>query len=200
MKPVLITLTGPTASGKSFLLDHIRKTQVFDVLTSATTRKKRANERDGIDYHFLSQQQFDNDLAAGKFIEHAVYDGHYYGVTRDEFTKKLVEDNIVVIILEPFAIKKYARLAKQLNAEVLSYYVHADFEIRRSRFFDRVRRDIESNENKADTAINYLNRYEKMLTEETKWFTLANWKRTLMGTYEPAINVNIILGDISKLV
>ena len=54
---------------------------------SATTRSPRDGEVNGIDYHFLSEEDFDRRVAAGEFVEHAVYAGHRYGTLRSELDR-----------------------------------------------------------------------------------------------------------------
>ena len=54
---------------------------------SATTRSPREREVNGIDYHFLSEDDFDRRVAAGEFVEHAVYAGHRYGTLRSELER-----------------------------------------------------------------------------------------------------------------
>ena len=54
---------------------------------SATTRSPRDGEVNGIDYHFLSDDDFDSRVAAGEFVEHAVYAGHRYGTLRSELDR-----------------------------------------------------------------------------------------------------------------
>ena len=54
---------------------------------SATTRDPRPGEVNGVDYHFLSQEDFDRRVAAGEFVEHAVYAGNSYGTLRSELER-----------------------------------------------------------------------------------------------------------------
>jgi guanylate kinase len=54
---------------------------------SATTRSPRDGEVNGIDYHFLSDEDFDRRVAAGEFVEHAVYAGNRYGTLRSELDR-----------------------------------------------------------------------------------------------------------------
>jgi guanylate kinase len=54
---------------------------------SATTRAPRGSEVNGVDYHFLSQEDFDRRVAAGEFVEHAVYAGNSYGTLRSELER-----------------------------------------------------------------------------------------------------------------
>jgi guanylate kinase len=59
----------------------------LELSVSATTRRPRPGEEDGRDYHFLSREEFERRLAAGQFLEHAVYAGHLYGTPRSELDR-----------------------------------------------------------------------------------------------------------------
>jgi guanylate kinase len=59
----------------------------LQLAVSATTRSPRDGEVNGIDYHFLSEEDFDRRVAAGEFVEHAVYAGHRYGTLRSELDR-----------------------------------------------------------------------------------------------------------------
>ena len=56
----------------------------YRLSVSATTRAPRPGEVDGRDYHFLTQQEFERRLAAGDFLEHALYAGNHYGTLKEE--------------------------------------------------------------------------------------------------------------------
>ncbi len=77
---LLIILSSPSGAGKSTLARALRDWDpdlVFSV--SATTRAPRPGEVDGVDYHFLSEEQFKSMVAAGEMLEHAHVFGHFYG-------------------------------------------------------------------------------------------------------------------------
>ncbi len=67
---------------------------------SATTRRPRAGEVDGVDYHFLSDAEFDRRLEAGDFVEHASYSGRRYGTLRSELERRLREGVPIVLEIE----------------------------------------------------------------------------------------------------
>jgi guanylate kinase len=67
---------------------------------SATTRAPRPGERDGVDYHFLSDAEFDRRLAEGDFVEHAEYSGHRYGTLRSELERRARSGVPVVLEIE----------------------------------------------------------------------------------------------------
>ena len=67
---------------------------------SATTRDPRPGERDGADYHFLSDAEFDRRLADGDFVEHAEYSGNRYGTLRSELERRAASGVPVVLEIE----------------------------------------------------------------------------------------------------
>jgi guanylate kinase len=66
---------------------------------SATTRAPRPGEEDGVDYHFLGAEQFDERLRAGDFVEHAEYAGNRYGTLRSEIDRAR-EEGARALVLE----------------------------------------------------------------------------------------------------
>ena len=68
----------------------------LELAVSATTRPPRPREVDGHDYHFLDPAEFERRVAAGDFVEHAVYAGHRYGTLRSELERPA--DGIVLEI------------------------------------------------------------------------------------------------------
>jgi guanylate kinase len=67
---------------------------------SATTRAPRPGEEDGVDYHFLSREEFDRRVAEGAFVEHADYAGRSYGTLRSELEDRVREGVPVVLEIE----------------------------------------------------------------------------------------------------
>ncbi|MEO8148804.1 MAG: guanylate kinase [Bacteroidia bacterium] len=94
----LILFCGPSGSGKTTIVHHLLKNNAnlrFSV--SATTRPKRENEVDGVDYYFLSVDEFKKKIANDEFVEwEEVYPDGYYGTLKAEI-ERLVAQNKVVI-------------------------------------------------------------------------------------------------------
>jgi len=89
-------ITGPSGVGKGTLIRELcRRFPDLRLSVSATTRGPRSGEREGLDYHFLSPEEFDRRAAAGEFLEHASYAGNRYGTLKSE-----VEDDPVVLEIE----------------------------------------------------------------------------------------------------
>ena len=96
----LVVLSGPGGVGKSTIAAYIRKHGSFWVSISSTTRKPRPNEKDGIDYFFLSEDEFDAEISKNHFLEWAEFAGARYGTPREEVEKKLAAGVNVLLEIE----------------------------------------------------------------------------------------------------
>jgi guanylate kinase len=85
--PILV-ITGPSGVGKGTLIRGLlEQIPGLELAVSATTRRPRDGEVNGVHYHFLSEQDFDRRVAAGEFIEHAEYAGNRYGTLKSELSR-----------------------------------------------------------------------------------------------------------------
>jgi guanylate kinase len=71
---------------------HINKT------VSATTRAKRRTEVDGVDYYYISKDEFYHHQANGDFVEYELYDGEYYGTLFSEIDKQPVDEPLILVV------------------------------------------------------------------------------------------------------
>ena len=80
MKSLIIVLSGPSGAGKGTIYNEIckRRNNVYRYL-SCTTRKKRKNEKDGVDYDFVTIEEFKEREKQGYFLETIFFQGNYYG-------------------------------------------------------------------------------------------------------------------------
>ncbi|MFC5908517.1 guanylate kinase [Streptacidiphilus monticola] len=89
-RPRLTVLSGPSGVGKSTVVAHMRAAHPEVWLSvSATTRKPRPGERDGVQYHFVDDDIFDKLIANGELLEWAVFAGNRYGTPRAAVQEKL---------------------------------------------------------------------------------------------------------------
>jgi guanylate kinase len=97
----LFVITGPSGVGKGTLIREVlRRVPGLELSVSATTRPPRPGERQGVDYHYLSEEEFDRRLREGDFIEHASYSGHHYGTLRSEVEPRLADGKGVLLEIE----------------------------------------------------------------------------------------------------
>jgi len=87
--------------GKGTLIRGLmERIPALQLSVSATTRAPRPGERDGVDYHFLSREEFERRVEAGEFVEHADYAGRRYGTPRSELERRVRAGVPVVLEIE----------------------------------------------------------------------------------------------------
>jgi len=97
----VFVITGPSGVGKGTLIRGLlERVPGLELSVSATTRPPRPGERDGVDYHFLSRERFDELVAADEFVEHADYAGRRYGTLRSELEERVKKGVPVVLEIE----------------------------------------------------------------------------------------------------
>lgn len=95
---LLVVLSGPSGVGKDALIARMKELgRPLHYVVTATTRAKRAGEKEGVNYHFLSRQEFQQMLNKRRFLEWAEVYGNYYGVPRDEITSPLSKGLDVIV-------------------------------------------------------------------------------------------------------
>ena len=84
----IFIISGPSGAGEDSVIDGLSNLFPIERVITTTTRNMRPGESDGNPYHFISKDAFMDGIKAGKFIEFAQqYNGNFYGVTADEFTR-----------------------------------------------------------------------------------------------------------------
>jgi guanylate kinase len=97
----VVVITGPSGVGKGTLIRGLmERVPTLELSISATTRPARPGEQDGVDYHFLSREEFDRRVAEGEFLEHADYAGRSYGTLRSELEDRVRAGVPVVLEIE----------------------------------------------------------------------------------------------------
>ena len=109
-RPLLIVLSGPSGAGKDAVLGRMKELGYpLKFITTVTTRPQRANERDNIDYHFVSTERFQEMVSGNELLEWANVYGNWYGVPKQTVKQALDkgQDTIVKVDIQGAAtIKK----------------------------------------------------------------------------------------------
>jgi guanylate kinase len=101
VKPFLLVLSSPSGGGKSSIARNLLQGRDdLGYSVSATTRPMREGERDGVDYHFLTREEFLRRKEAGEFLESATYGGHLYGTLRSEVERIFARGRHAVLDIE----------------------------------------------------------------------------------------------------
>jgi len=137
-EPLLVVLSGPSGVGKDAVLGRMKELRrPFHYVVTATTRPKRPSEKDGVDYHFLSREQFQQMVDNQQFLEWANVYGNYYGVPKEEIrialsrrldaivrvdvqgaaTIKRIVPQAVLVFLAPPSMKELENRLKKRQSE-----------------------------------------------------------------------------------
>ena len=99
---LLIVLSGPSGVGKGTVRKALFEMpeQDFVYSVSMTTRAPRPGEVDGVDYYFVSREEFERQIAAGNLLEYAEFVGNYYGTPKDKVEEQLNQGKEVILEIE----------------------------------------------------------------------------------------------------
>ena len=119
----LIIITAPSGAGKTSITKHLLKTfpgqLAFSV--SAATRQKRDYEKDGVDYHFMSVDEFKEKIQNHSFVEwEMVYEGKYYGTLKSEIQRIWKEEKVPLLDID---VQGAVHVQQQHSEQSLSIFI-----------------------------------------------------------------------------
>ena len=163
----LIILTAPSGSGKTsiarYLLNKYSDKLAFSV--SAATRAPRGNEQNGVEYYFISEEDFRAKIEAHQFIEwEMVYEGKYYGTLKTEIERIWNEGKTPLLDID---VKGAMRVRQQFPENSLSVFIEPpSIEILKQRLQNRAvdsADNIEIRVNKASYELSFKNHFDKII-------------------------------------
>jgi guanylate kinase len=101
LTPLLVVFSGPSGVGKTTVTNElVRQGWSGHIVVTATTRRPRPGEVEGVDYHFLTQHEFQGMLERGELLEHAEVHGNWYGVPAAPVREKLAQGVDVLLTID----------------------------------------------------------------------------------------------------
>lgn len=98
---MIVVISGPSGSGKTTVCKRLCERPGGPALSvSATTRPPRPGEQDGVDYFFLSRDEFQERASRGEFIEYAEYNGNLYGTPRGPLERALARGQVILVEID----------------------------------------------------------------------------------------------------
>lgn len=124
MSNKVIIFSAPSGSGKSTIVSHILKLHPeMEFSVSATSRAPRGQERNGIEYHFFTADEFRKMIAEDKFVEYEeVYAGSFYGTLKSEVQRIWDKGNVIIFDVD---VKGGVNLKKYFGDKALSVFIQA---------------------------------------------------------------------------
>ncbi len=97
----IVVLSAPSGTGKDTIAAKlIQCDSRLELSCSATTRKKRGSEQEGVDYYFMSPEEFDGLIKDGGFIEYAQYGRNKYGTLKSDVTRRIDAGKTVILVID----------------------------------------------------------------------------------------------------
>ena len=126
MSGILLIVSGPAGSGKNTVCERLMASNnnIVRAITT-TTRQARSGEKDGVDYHFLSVEDFEKGIVNGDFYEWAKVHGRYYGTGKKEVLDKLASGSDVILIIDVQGAKTWGEVASK--DELIASRLHSVF-------------------------------------------------------------------------
>lgn len=119
--PLLIVVSGPSGVGKDATLKQMQARKLpFHFLVTTTTRARRENEMEGVDYHFATDQEFHAKLARDEFLEHANVYGNWYGNSRRDIESALARGDDVIMRID---VQGAATIRKKVQGAVFIFLI-----------------------------------------------------------------------------
>ncbi len=169
MDKKLIVITAPSGGGKTTIVKHLLNTiENLAFSVSATTRPKRQNEIDGIDYYFMNVENFQKLIKEDQFVEwEQVYENQYYGTLKKEVERLWSFGKYIIFDID---VKGALSIKKLYNKQVLTIFVKPPSkEILINRLKNRKTEKQESLDiriKKAEIELKFENRFDYVLVND----------------------------------
>jgi len=165
----MIIFSAPSGAGKSTIISHLLKSGFgLEFSISATTRAARGTEKHGVEYYFLSVDDFEKQIANDGFVEfEQVYEGRYYGTLKSELTRIWEKGNVVLFDVD---VVGGINLKKKFGDQALSIFVQPpSVEELRKRLIGRSTdssEEIEKRIAKAELELSYASQFDKIIIND----------------------------------
>jgi len=136
----LITITGPSTSGKSTLATLLKE-DGFSEVVSTTTRPQRTGEIEGVSYYFTDENNFTNQLAEQELVEHVKVGKYFYGVSKKAISDVLDKGIPAVLVIEPNGANRVAEYCKEQGIILHKVFVNNDMNVLIERLQKRFHED-----------------------------------------------------------
>ena len=161
---IMVILSSPSGVGKTTLTKKIQqKYQSFKLSVSHTTRSPRSNEVDGVDYHFVSEKEFERLINKKKFYEYAKIFENYYGTLKQNVDETILKNDIIFDI----DWQGTKQLSKYKNLKLIKIYlITENKEELKKRLINRnqnTKKEVEKRFNSFDEDVKHWSDYDYIL-------------------------------------
>jgi guanylate kinase len=165
----IIIITAPSGAGKTSITRYLlNKYPILAFSISAATRQPRGNEQDGLDYHFMSVEEFQHKIQENAFVEwEMVYEGKYYGTLKSELERIWNEGKVPMLDID---VKGAIHVQQQFPDTSLSLFIQPpSVDELRKRLESRgleTPENIETRVNKASYELSFIHSFNKVIVND----------------------------------
>lgn len=167
-KGAILLLSGPSGCGKSSLLKELyREIKSYYFSISTTTREPRVGEVDGVDYFFVTKDEFKKDIKDNNFLEWAEVHGNYYGTSLKPINKALNESKLVIFDIDVQGFEQVIKDLKDITTTV--FITTPSLDELKKRLKTRgtdTQEVIDKRINNAIKEINYIDKYDYFIVND----------------------------------
>lgn len=142
---MLIAICGPSGAGKTELSKSLKIYNGSEEVVSYTTRSPRIGEQNGVDYHFVSNEIFNNMIQSNEFCEYEEYSqSRFYGTAKNDIISAAKSKNIYTTVVTPNGMRAIEDTLRDFNipkSNYISVMVNASLGVRVKRYIDRIGSD-----------------------------------------------------------
>ena len=156
---LLIVISGPSGCGKNSIINELLKIRKNTwVSISCTSREPRGEEKDGVNYYFLSKEEFEEEISNDDFLEYAEYSGNYYGTPKKYIKGHLDKGEDVILEIE---IQGALKIKEKLDETIFIFIMPPSMKELKKRLINRNTDSLEKIEKRFKRAYEEINEISK---------------------------------------
>lgn len=195
-KGILTVISGFSGAGKGTLMKVLLEKYEYSLSISATTRKPRAGEKNGIEYFFLTREEFESMIQRKQLIEWAEYVGNYYGTPKNYVEEQLTKGKNVILEIE---IQGALQVKKMFPEALLLFVTPPTVEELKKRLVGRGTEDIDTIEKRMLRAREesiYIEQYDYLVINDNLDKCVEDTNTIIKKVYDKDTNLKINGGAI----
>ncbi len=178
-KGMLVVLSGPSGSGKGTVLSEFLKDADFELSISATSRKPRLGDEEGVTYFFKTKEEFEEMIKNNELFEYANFNGNYYGTPKKYVLDRINSGNNVILEIE---VQGAMQVKAAVPEAVLIFMTTPNINVLRERLTGRNTEAAEVIEKRLEIAVNevdYVNCYDYLVINDELNQTVEDLKNVV---------------------
>lgn len=195
---LLTVISGFSGCGKGTVVGKMVDSYDYSLSISATTRKPRSGDIDGVHYFFITKEEFEDRIANNGFLEWAEYVGNYYGTPKDYVDRMLSEGKNVILEIE---MQGGLKVKEQCPDAVLIFMVPPSADELKNRLVNRGTEDadtISRRLKRASEEIDYIDSYDYIVVNEDVGKCAGDIHQIICNEHKKVVNNKEVINKIKQ--